>query len=59
MRTWKSSARRYPGGPYDAVEITLHGITERMEVVGQPAEEWNARLGEVNHLKMLVRRAAP
>jgi hypothetical protein len=32
---------------------------ERMEIVGQPAEEWNARVGQVNHLKMLVRRSAP
>jgi hypothetical protein len=48
-----------PAGPYDAVELSIHGLTERMEVVGQPAEEWNARVGEVNHLKMLVRRAAP
>jgi len=46
-------------GPYDAVEIAIHERTERMEVIGQPAEEWNARLGEVNHLKLLVRRAAP
>lgn len=48
-----------PAGPYDAVELSIHGLTERMEIVGQPAEEWNARAGEVNHLKMLVRRAAP
>ena len=46
-------------GPYDAVEMQIHGVTERMEITGQPAEEWNARVGEVNHLKMLVRRAAP
>ena len=48
-----------PAGPYAAVELELHGVTERMEVVGQPAEEWNARLGVVNHLKVLVRRSAP
>jgi hypothetical protein len=48
-----------PAGPYDAVELAIHGLTERMEIVGQPAEEWNARVGQVNHLKMLVRRAAP
>jgi hypothetical protein len=48
-----------PLGPYDAVEIEIHGVNERMEIVGQLAEEWNARVGQVNHTKMLVRRAAP
>jgi hypothetical protein len=46
-------------GPYEAVELLIHGLTERMEIIGQPAEEWNARVGEVNHLKLLCRRAAP
>ena len=46
-------------GPYDAVELSIHERIERMEIIGQPAEEWNARVGEVNHLKLLCRRAAP
>ena len=46
-------------GPYDAVEIEVHERMERMEIIGQPSEEWNARVGQVNHLKLMVRRAAP
>ena len=41
--------------PYDAV--TLDGL--KLEVVGRPDPEWNARTGEVNHVKLLARRAAP
>ena len=46
-------------GPYDAVELTMGGRTETMEVIGQPFAAHNARLDQVNHIKMMVRRAAP
>ena len=44
-----------PVTPIDAV--TLNGL--KLEVVGRPDQEWNARTGEVNHVKLLARRAAP
>lgn len=44
-----------PMHSYDAVE--MDGAT--YEVIGKPEGEWNARKGEVNHLKMIVERAHP
>ena len=42
-------------GPYDAVELD----NESYEVVGEPKEAWNARLGQVNHIRVTVRKARP
>jgi hypothetical protein len=43
----------------DRVELDMGQGPESYEVVGQPAPELNGRLGTVNHLRMVVRRALP
>jgi hypothetical protein len=46
-------------------EITIHAWDavemdgERYEVIGAPDQEWNARLGRVNHITLAVSRARP
>ena len=44
-----------PLDAYDAVE--LNG--DQYEVIGKPDPEWNARIGEVNHVKLAMSRARP
>jgi len=40
---------------WDAVELD----GERYEVIGAPDHEWNARLGEVNHITIAIARGRP
>lgn len=48
-------SRDTPIRAWDAVELD----GERYEVIGAPDHEWNARLGEVNHITLAIARGRP